>query len=99
VNATYTQSTAHKREYAVSVGRQFGIVIYLWGDFASVSATAATHSPTATLKDSERKPTSKTVAVTVFDQGAFTGILKSGVVSSIIWCGSMKSTPSRKQFV
>jgi predicted dehydrogenase len=83
----------------IAIGHQLSIVTYLLGDFASVSATAATHYETAMLLDRERKPTGRTVPVTAADQVAFTGILKSGVVSSISWRGGLKSTPGRRQFI
>jgi len=98
-NAYTVDGTQGASMLDIGVGHQLGIVTYLLGDFASISATTATHYPTATLIDSERKPTSKTVAVTAPDQVAFTGTFKSGVISSIIWRGGMKSTPGRKQLV
>jgi predicted dehydrogenase len=83
----------------IGVGHQLSVVTYLLGDFASVSATTATHYPIATILDQQRKPTDKTVAVSAPDQVAFTGIFKSGIISSITWRGGMKSTPGRKQFI
>jgi len=98
-NAYTVDGTKGAGMLEIAVGHQLGIVTYLLGDFASISATVATHYPTATLIDSERKPTDKTVPVTIPDQVAFTGIFKSGVVSSMIWRGAMKCTPGRKQLV
>ena len=69
------------------------------GDFASVSATVATHYPTAALMDKDRKPTGKTVTADSPDQIAFSGLFKSGAVSSMSWRGGLKSTPGRKQFI
>jgi len=83
----------------IAVGHQLGMVTYLLGDFASVSATAAIHYPTATIIDSEHKPTGKTVTASAPDQIAFTGMFKSGAVSSMSWRGGLKSTPGRKQFI
>lgn len=83
----------------IAVGHQLGIITYLLGEFATVSATTTRHYSTATLIDAERKPTSKVVPVTAPDQIAFTGLFKSGVISSIIWRGGFKSTPGRKQFI
>ncbi len=83
----------------IAVGHQLGMVTYLLGDFASVSATAAIHYPTATIIDSERKPTGKTVTASAPDQISFTGMFKSGAVSSMSWRGGLKSTPGRKQFI
>jgi predicted dehydrogenase len=81
------------------VGHQLSIITYLLGEFSSVSATAATHYPTATLLDRDRKPTSKTFSGAAPDQIAFTGIFKSGAVSSISCRGGIKSTPGRSQFI
>jgi predicted dehydrogenase len=83
----------------IVIGHQISIVTYLLGDLASVSATAATHYPTATLITRERKLTSKTIPVGAPDQIAFTGLFKSGAVSSISWRGGIKSTPGRRQYI
>jgi predicted dehydrogenase len=83
----------------VAVGHQLSVVTYLLGDFASISATTATHYPTATLVDENFKPTGKTVPASSPDQIAFTGLFKSGAVSSMSWRGGLKSTPGRKQFI
>jgi predicted dehydrogenase len=83
----------------IAVGHQLSVVTYLLGDFASISATTATHYPTATLMDKDRKPTGKTVTASSPDQIAFTGLFKSGAVSSMSWRGGLKSTPGRKQFI
>jgi predicted dehydrogenase len=83
----------------IAAGHQLSIVTYLLGEFASISATMATHYPTAALMDKDRKPTGKTVTVSNPDQIAFTGLFKSGAVSSMIWRGGLKSTPGRKNFI
>lgn len=82
----------------IAVGHQMGVFTYLLGDFESVSATITTKYPTATLYD-DGKPTDKTITVTVPDHVAFTGVLKSGAVSSVTWRGGLKSTTGRKQFI
>ena len=69
----------------IAIGHQMDTFTHLLGDFATVSATTAIQYPVSTLLDSEGKPTDKTIAVKAPDHIAFTGILKSGAVSSIIW--------------
>jgi predicted dehydrogenase len=83
----------------IAAGHQLSVVTYLLGDFASVSATAALHYPTATLVDKERKSTGKTITVSSPDQIAFTGLFKSGAVCSMSFRGGLKSTPGRKQLL
>jgi len=83
----------------IAIGHQLSVVTYLLGDFASISATAAIHYPTPTLLDKDRKPTGKTATATAPDQIAFTGLFKSGAVSSMHWRGGLKSTPGRKKFI
>jgi predicted dehydrogenase len=83
----------------IPIGHQLDTLTYILGDFVSVSATATTHYQTATVVDSDGKPTGKTVPVTAPDQIAFTGLLKSGAICSVIWRGGLPSTKGRKQFI
>jgi predicted dehydrogenase len=83
----------------IAIGHQLDALTYILGDFVSVSATATTHYQTATIIDSDSKPTGKTVPVTAPDHIAFTGLLKSGAICSIIWRGGLPSTKGRKQFI
>jgi len=98
-NAYAVDSTKGAGMLEIAIGHQLSVVTYFLGDFASVSATAATHYPTAALMDNDRKPTGKTVTVDNPDQIAFSGLFKSGAVSSMSWRGGLKSTPGRKQFI
>lgn len=83
----------------IAIGHQLDVVTYLLGPFASVNATTALQFPTASVIDDVRKPTGQTVQTTGPDHVAFTGMFKSGALSSVIWRGGIKSTPGRKQFI
>lgn len=84
---------------SIGMGHQLDTITYLLGDFRSVSATTALHYPVATLLDSERKATNQTITATAPDQVAFTGLLKSGAISTVVWRGGIPSTKGRRQFL
>lgn len=84
---------------SIAIGHQMDAFTYLLGDFSSVSATATTLYKTGALVDASGNITDKTVAVTGWDQVAFTGLLKSGGVSSVTWRSGLSSTKGRKQFI
>jgi len=99
-NNAYTNDPAYGATMLhVAIGHQMDTFTHLLGDFATVSATTAIQYPISTLVDSEGKPTGKTIAVKAPDHVAFTGILKSGAISSIIWRGGLESTEGRKQLL
>ncbi|KII89163.1 hypothetical protein PLICRDRAFT_109205 [Plicaturopsis crispa FD-325 SS-3] len=77
----------------IAIGHFLGGFHLALGTFRSISATTAIQYPTATLTDS-----GETIAVTAEDHVAFTGILKSGAVSSMTWRGGYKVSPGRKTF-
>lgn len=83
----------------IAMGHQLDVVTHLLGEFATVSATTALQYPTATVIGDDKTPTGQTVTATGPDHVAFTGMFKSGAISSIIWRGGIKSTPGRKQFI
>lgn len=84
---------------SIAVGHQLDIVTYILGDFHTVSATATQIYPVATLVDKDGIPTGKTVNSTGSDHIAFTGLLKSGALSSIIWRSGYISTKGRRQLL
>lgn len=83
----------------IAVGHQIDTIMYLLGEFSSISATTATLYPTATVVDISGKPTGDTCISTVSDHIAFSGKLKSGAVVSVTWRAGYSSTKGRKQFV
>lgn len=83
----------------IILGHQLDTFTHLLGDFATVSATTAIQYPTAMLLDGESKPIDKTIPVNTPDHIAFTGVLKSGAISSIIWRGGQESTKGRRQLL
>lgn len=84
---------------SIGMGHQLDTLTHLLGDFSSVSATTTLHYPVATLLDSENKATDKTTSATAPDQVAFTGLLKSGAISTVVWRGGIASTKGRRQFL
>lgn len=82
----------------IALGHELDILTHLLGDFASVSATSAIIYPEATLFSPNSDET-RTATVTAADHVAFSGILKSGAVASVVWRGGYSSTPGRTQFV
>jgi predicted dehydrogenase len=96
----YVADSAHSGTmHHIAIGHQMDTFTHLLGDFAALSATTAIQYPTATLIDDEGKPTDKTIPQKAPDHIAFTGILKSGAVSSIIWRGGQESTKGRRQLL
>jgi predicted dehydrogenase len=99
-SSSYTaDSTRGATMLDIAIGHQMDVFTHVLGDFASVSATTAIQYQTATLFDAEYKPTGKTVPISAPNQVAFTGLLKSGAVSSNIWRGGLPSTQGRKHFL
>ena len=84
---------------SIAVGHFLDAFTYLLGEFASVSAHFGKTYQTASVVDENQQPTGKTIQVTVPDQIAFSGVLKSGVVTSLNWRGGLPSTKGRKQFI
>ncbi|KAJ7202280.1 oxidoreductase [Mycena pura] len=82
----------------IALGHELDIVTHILGEFASVNATSAIIYPTATLFSTSSDEI-RTAPVTAADHIAFTGLLKSGAVASVIWRGGYSSTPGRIQFV
>lgn len=80
----------------IGVGHLFDSVTYLLGDLATVSATTANHYPIVTVVDDEQKPTGKTVNSSAPDQIAFTGLFKSGAISSAIFRAGLPASEGRK---
>lgn len=83
----------------IPLGHQIDTLTHILGDFAAVSATGSTVYPVAILLDKDGNVTDKTVASDVLDHIAFTGHLKSGVLSSVIWRTGYASTKGRRQFL
>jgi predicted dehydrogenase len=83
----------------ITMGHQLDTLTYLLWDFACVSATTALHYSNPTIIGADGKSTDKTFPAETPDQVAFTGILKSGAISSIIWRGGYSSTKGREQLV
>ena len=69
---------------------------FILGDFSTVNATATTIYPTATVVRADGKPTGQTLAATIADHYAISGVLKSGALASITWRTGYKNTPGRK---
>ena len=84
---------------SIAVGHVLEAFTYLLGDIASVSAHFGKTYQTASVVDENQQPTGKTIEVTVPDQIAISGVLKSGVVTSLSWRGGLPSTKGRKQFI
>jgi predicted dehydrogenase len=84
---------------SIPVGHQIDTFTHILGDFATVSATAATAYPEAVVLDEDDKPTGKTIKATSPDHIAITGLLKSGVFASVMWRGGYPSTKGRRQLV
>ncbi|KAF8064996.1 oxidoreductase [Lyophyllum atratum] len=82
----------------IAVGHQLDTLTHLLGAFASLSATSAILYPTATILDASGTPID-TVPVTAPDRIAFSGILRSGALASVVCRAGYKSTPGRKAFV
>jgi len=83
----------------IAMGHQLDVVTHVLGDFVSVSATTALQFPTATVRGADGELKDQKIVATGSDHVAFTGMFKSGAISSIIWRGGLKSTPGRKQFI
>ncbi|GLB39662.1 putative oxidoreductase family, NAD-binding Rossmann fold [Lyophyllum shimeji] len=83
----------------VALGHQLDICTHLLGDFASISATTSIIYPTATIIDASGTPVESDVPVKAPDHVAFTGVLRSGAVASVMCRGGYKSTSGRKPFV
>ncbi|KAF7980786.1 hypothetical protein HWV62_36853 [Athelia sp. TMB] len=84
---------------SIGVGHLFDTFTYLLGDLATVSATTTQHYTSATVVDDDNKPTGKTVNPDAPDQIAFTGLFKSGAISSTIFRAGLPSSKGRKQFL
>lgn len=80
----------------IGVGHLFDSVTYLLGDLATVSATTANHYPIVTVLDDKQQPTEKTVNSSAPDQIAFTGLFKSGAISSAIFRAGLPASQGRK---
>ncbi|TFK54359.1 NAD(P)-binding protein [Heliocybe sulcata] len=80
----------------VAIGHQLDVLTHLLSDFASLSATATIVYPTATVVDDNNQPTGETRTATSPDHIAVTGLLKSGVLTSITWRAGLPSAPGRK---
>jgi predicted dehydrogenase len=83
----------------IAVGHFIASFTYVLGDFESITATTRNNYPTSTVVDADSKPTGQVLPQTADDQGAFNGVLKSGVVASIHCRGGMKMTPGRASLV
>ena len=83
----------------IGVGHLFDTLTHLLGDLETVSATTTQHYTSATVVDDDNKPTGKTVNPDAPDQIAFTGLLKSGAISSTIFRAGLPSSKGRKQFL
>lgn len=60
----------------IPLGHFLTALTHILGDFVSVSATGVVQLPTASIIDSEGKPTGETIQKTSHDQIAITGILE-----------------------
>jgi len=83
----------------IGIGHIFATVTHLLGDLVSVSATTANDYPTVTVLDKEGKPTGRTLLSSAPTQIAFTGLFKSGAVSSAIFRAGLPASPGRRQFL
>jgi len=83
----------------IGIGHLFDTVTYLLGNLVSVSATSANHYPTVTVLDKENKPTERTLKSSAPNQIAFTGLFKSGAVSSAIFRAGLPASKGRRQFL
>ncbi|KAK7462950.1 hypothetical protein VKT23_007531 [Stygiomarasmius scandens] len=83
----------------LSVGQQLNSMTYILGDFISVYSTTTTLYPTSTLVSQDGAPTGETITNKSPDHIAFSGILSSGALISVVWRGGYKSTPGRQQLI
>lgn len=83
----------------IVLGHQLDMFTQLLGGFTSISATSAVIYPTTTVVDASGTPIETDVPVTAPDHIAFTGVLRSGAVTSIMCRSGYKSMSGRKQFV
>jgi len=98
-NLYVVSSSAGATVLSIVVGHLFETVTYLLGDLTTVSATTAQHHTHVAVLDSNNQPTGQTVSPDAPDQIAFTGLFKSGAISSSIIRGGLPSTKGRKQFL
>lgn len=84
---------------SIGIGHYLEIFTQILGGFASVTATAATLYPTATLVDSDGKPTGQTLPNSAPDHFAFSGVLQSGAFANVVWRGGLKATKGRQHFI
>lgn len=82
----------------IAAGHMITAILWLLGDFASVTATSATRWPKAAVHSSTGHPTGQTVDRTSEDQLVFTGVLKSGAIVSFHFRGLAASKPGRVPF-
>ncbi|KAF4578292.1 transcription regulator gal80 [Pleurotus pulmonarius] len=82
----------------IILGHQLDTFTHILGDFASVSATAATMYPIATIVDSKSTPL-PTIHATSPDHVALSGILVSGALVSINYRAGYRTTPGRRRFL
>ncbi|KAF9483261.1 hypothetical protein BDN70DRAFT_891829 [Pholiota conissans] len=69
------------------------------GHFATINATATTIFSTATVLDSEGKPTDQILPASVPDHYSISGLLKSGALATIVWRTGYKNTSGRKHLL
>ncbi|KAG5644486.1 hypothetical protein DXG03_008313 [Asterophora parasitica] len=86
----------------IPVGHHLDILTFVIGSyFSSISTTSAILFPKATVIDAAGAPIAgeDQLTVTAPDHYAYTGVLKSGAVASVVWRAGLKSTPGRRQFL
>lgn len=71
----------------------------LLGDLDTVSATTTQHYTTVSVLGDGNKPTGKTATPDAPDQIAFTGLLKSGAISSATFRAGLPASQGRRQFL
>ncbi|KJA21341.1 hypothetical protein HYPSUDRAFT_187596 [Hypholoma sublateritium FD-334 SS-4] len=89
-------STNGATPLSIGVGHQLDSLTFVLGDFSTINATATTIYPTAAIVGADGNPTGKTLAATIVDHYAISGVLKSGALASITWRTGYKKTPGRR---
>lgn len=82
----------------IAVGHNLDTFTHVLGDFSSISATATTAYPTATIVSPEGVE-SETFQAQTPDHYAISGVLKSGAIVSLTWRSGIKSVPGRRSLL
>lgn len=84
---------------SILIGHELDVFTQIFGEFATINATAGQVYPTTTIIDANKIPISEPIRVTIPDHYTIAGTLASGAVATIVWRLGYKNVPGRRQFL